>query len=83
MHTSPAFLLKKRLSVACAEFLEHQELFDALTESIKNKELIIVWTTKVEVWEKDPSLEDPYEVVMSGTLLLRYTATAAILISSN
>ena len=64
-----AWLLKKRLTIAIEEFLEHQDLFDALTNSLKNKELVIVWTAKVEAWEKDPSLEDPYEVAVSGMSL--------------
>ena len=71
MNDLTALLLKKRLVIALEEFLEHQDLFDALSNSIKDRKLVIVWTAKVEAWEKDPSLDDPYEVALSGAFVSR------------
>ena len=64
-----AKLLSKRLRTAALDFVEHQELFDVLTASVKNQDLITLWTTQVETWEKaldKSTLEDPYLVVNAG-----------------
>ena len=67
-----AKLLSKRLRTAALDFVEHQELFEVLTASVKNQDLITLWTTQIETWEKalDKSrLEDPYLVVNAGEWL--------------
>ena len=53
---------------ALDEHVDQQGLFEILTESI-DKKLTDKWTGEIKAWEKDHSLEDPYQVVGSGTFI--------------
>ena len=61
--------MKKRLDAALDEQVEQQDLFKVLSSSI-DKKLIEKWTNEIKAWEKDHSLEDPYQVVGSGASIL-------------
>ena len=60
-----AWALRKRLVSAHQVFVDQEEAFNALTNSI-DADLITKWTEVIEAWEQDMSLDDPYQVVHTG-----------------
>ena len=64
-NTHLAWTLKKRLANGLSEFADQESIFNALTDSI-NSATISKWKTTVEAWEKDMSLDDPYQIVHDG-----------------
>ena len=62
-----AWTLRNRLIVAAEEHKEHQELFDVFTSRLEAVH-VTAWTVQIVAWEKDQSLPDPYQMVVSGTI---------------